>query len=680
MVIFRPESWLIALLPNLPSLQNGSWLFPRITPIPLPLLKSRLKTWLKQDWLLGVKNANELLKYSLQFIPVVNAVNQVLAETPLDHLIFRVSQLAENPYEWKLIKFASASLNKELKAQFKQGILLLLSLRQFFRSSEEDTDDFTSIAEPRLDTPHHATAAGFWYLHEKQPLEATKSFTVVRDLLYGEEMYILAYSLTQFQAVENPDDIANIELLNYSSEEALRPKTWEVIDNLREVIKDIQLVQGGTSKAARSLALNRAIGQLNTILDQSNIIPQAEQNLIIEIAENWITILENIALDIGNISITEPIQNPYVIGDPVEGNLFVGRDDIMRQLEELWVMSQQLQSVVLYGHRRMGKTSILRNISHCLGAEIIIVYINFQGLATVNEGMGEVLMAISDGISDAFEIPPPDDEALLRLPERTFERYLKKVVDQMNQKGLIIALDEFEMIEILIEAGKIPQDFIAVLRTWIQKYSKVAFILAGLHTLDEMTKDYFNPLFGSVRNIHVGFLTASSTRQLLTNPNNEFLLNYTGEALDLIHQLTSGQPYLVQLIGFSLVRHYNDQVFEFKQSREDTFTVEDVNAVVNNPDFFSQGRYYFTGVWGQAAEGCIGQQEILKALAENSQGLTVNHLYDNTDLDETIINKALKTLKRHDVVKPTQQGWKIVVELFRRWVNQKENTELNQTN
>ncbi|MGB3405175.1 MAG: ATP-binding protein [Microcoleaceae cyanobacterium] len=635
-VIFRPENWLIALLPNLRSLQNGSWLFPRITFIPLPLLESRLKSWLKQDWLVGLKNAEELLKYSYQSIPVSNAVDLVLAETPLDHLIYRVSQLAEDPDNSELVKLVSVSGGED----------------------------------PSLDTFPQATAAGFWYLHEKEPQRAIEAFTVVRELLYGEEMYILAHILTQFKAVRNHNDIANIELFNFPSHQKLRLKTWQVINNLYQVVKDIKLIQNDTSKAVRSLALNRAIGQLNTISNQSNIIPKAEQGLIVEIAENWIKILESIALFIGENSITKPIQNPYVIGDPVEGSLFVGREEIMRRLEELWVMSPQLQSVVIFGHRRMGKTSILRNLGHHLGADVTVVYINLQRLGSVSEGMGEVLMAITDGISDAVQIPPPADETLLKLPQRTFERYLKKVVEKMPQKGLIIALDEFEMIEELIEAKQIPTNFIGVLRSWVQLYSNVAFVFAGLHTLEEMTADYFNPLFGSVINIRVGFIEAAATRHLLTNPNNDFLLNYTGEALDLIYQLTSGQPYLVQLIGFLLVRRYNDQVFELGRSRDSTLTREDVEAVINHSEVFSQGRYYFTGVWQQAAEGCIGQQEILKALATNYQGLTINHLCEITGLDETIIKEALETLKRHDVVKETKEGWQIVVELFRRWVNE----------
>ncbi|MEY3302951.1 MAG: hypothetical protein RLZZ139_1324, partial [Cyanobacteriota bacterium] len=56
--------------------------------------------------------------------------------------------------------------------------------------------------------------------------------------------------------------------------------------------------------------------------------------------------------------INTPISNPYIIGDPVLGNHFIGREKIIRQLKELWIIDTSPQSVLLYGHRRMGKTSI----------------------------------------------------------------------------------------------------------------------------------------------------------------------------------------------------------------------------------------------------------------------------------------------------------------------------------
>lgn len=184
-----------------------------------------------------------------------------------------------------------------------------------------------------------------------------------------------------------------------------------------------------------------------------------------------------------------------------------------------------------------------------------------------------------------------------------------------------------------------------------------------------MTADYFHPFFGSVINIPVGFLSRGATGQILANPAIEdFLLDYTPEALDKIYDLTYGQPYLVQLIGFHLVRLYNDFVFEQGKNRDPVFTVEDVEAVVNKPEFFNNGSRYFNGVWGQAGENGNTEQVILSHLAKSPQGLSLNDLVELTGIDESNLQTALDTLTRHDVIAENQGRWRIIVELFRLWV------------
>jgi hypothetical protein len=261
---------------------------------------------------------------------------------------------------------------------------------------------------------------------------------------------------------------------------------------------------------------------------------------------------------------------------------------------------------------------------------------------------------------------------------------------------MIIALDEFETIEELIKLGQLDARFMGFLRGLIQiNPAKLAFVFAGLHTLEEMTADYFEPFFASVIPINVGFFSTGATKTLLANPtsldvsitqtnqensdnpDHDFLLDYTGEALDLIYNLTSGQPYLIQLIGFLLVRNYNDQVFEQGNSRNSTFTIEDVQAVITN-NFFQQGRYYFEGVWGQAKQGATGQQEILTALAPHPEGISQDELISATGLDLEQLTTAVDTLKRHDVIAEQDSNYRIIVELFRRWViNNQYNNQYN---
>ncbi len=660
--ILRPDHWLFYLLLTPLKSWNRRFQLSRLTPFPLPFLSAQLKNCLRRDWETGLHNANQLLAYTLQFIPAVQAVNHVLAETPAERVIFRVAQLAEAPYDWQLVLFASASLNAKIKSRAIEGLLF------FFPSRWKRQILARFVTQTRADTPARATAAGFWYLHEKEPEKAAEAFAVVRSLLYGEEMLTLAQTLAAFHTTKAPAAIASMQVPAFPKEPLLRPATWEAIASLRRVVEDMQAVEKSVSRCTRSFALNRALGELTKILDSADIIPQAERYLIADIAKNWREYLLQVAGEVGEISITQPVRNPYVVGDPVEGKLFVGREDILRELEQLWVLSNQLQSVVLFGHRRMGKTSILRNTGSCLGSGVKVAYVNLLTVANASQGVAEVLMAICDAISSQVHRTPPDDTKWLHFPNRTFENYLKQVEANL-EGGLIIALDEFEEIEELIEAGKIPSSFMKFLRAMVQMCPKIAFAFAGLHTLEEMTEDYFHPFFASVIPIKVGLLTPATARQILANPDDDFPLDYTPQALDRIYALTSGQPYLVQLIGFQLVRRYNELVFDMRRPREPVFSIDDVEAVIND-ELFTRGRYYFTGVWGQAAQGAAGQQAILRVLAPHAEGLTLDTIAGAAGVGSGEATAALETLKRHDVVAETESRWRIVVELFRRWVLQ----------
>ncbi|MGB3767725.1 MAG: ATP-binding protein [Phormidesmis sp.] len=551
-----------------------------------------------------------------------------------------MSQLAAEPFDWDIIRYASVPVRR------------------------------LKVGADSLDTPARSAALGFWYLHENQPHLAVEAFSHVQDLPHGREMQQLASCLALALSAKNLNDNDLVNSLSIPNAPLLRADTWPTISRFRSIVDDAQIIYHSYSRSAQSLALNRALGTLTEILNKASLIPQAERNLIVTIAESWREKLLAIATDVGEVTHTQPVQNPYVAGDPVEGDLFVGRGEVIKQLEELWLTNGQLQSVVLYGHRRMGKTSILKNLPNYLGNNIQVIYINLLNLGAVSEGAGEVLITLSDAISQKLSIRPPDDETLLRLPEVTFRRFIQTINQKLkNKQGLIIALDEFEKIEELILAGKLYPNFLGFLRGLLQEHPRIAFAFAGLHTLEEMTEDYFNPLFASVLPIRIGFFTLSETRELLANPAEDFTLDYAPATLNEIYQLTAGQPYLTQLIGFQLVRHYNHQVFEAGRDRSSIFTPEDLTTVIHHSDFFTKGRYYFTGVWNQAEQDTPHQQAILKILAQQAAGYSVSDIRRQSRLSEAEVIEALKTLQRHDVVCSSEGKWTIIVPLFLQWVS-----------
>jgi hypothetical protein len=206
---------------------------------------------------------------------------------------------------------------------------------------------------------------------------------------------------------------------------------------------------------------------------------------------------------------------------------------------------------------------------------------------------------------------------------------------------------------------------------------------AGLHTLQEMTRDYWNPLFSSVDQIVVSFLEPGAARDLITNPSQDFTLDYEGDVVEDIIALTGGQPYLIQRICHNLVGRFNRQNAEAAGTRERRFHMADLEAVITAPDFFSAGDAYFTGLWRQVETSEPDWQTgVLQALQargspnDAAAGMTCAEIARAISLSQDEVRQALETLMRHDIVRRhaahEDERYVYTVELMRRWVAQRQ--------
>ena len=355
-----------------------------------------------------------------------------------------------------------------------------------------------------------------------------------------------------------------------------------------------------------------------------------EQYILRRIIRQWRRLISEAGGEAGRLTEAGPVANPYVAGNPVEGNLFVGREDIMRRLEELWIGEGQKPSVVLYGHRRMGKSSILHNLGARFGLDTIIVDFNMQRVGLV-ESTGELLhnlaLALYDSLPNLQERleEPNTAQFTNQNPYTAFDRFLRQIDRARGDRRFIVTVDEFELIEKAIAEGQLEPRLLDFWRGLIQTYPWFVMAFAGLHTLQEMTRDYWHPLYGSVTPIPVSFLSREASRRLITQPTPEFSLDYEHDAVESTITLTNGQPYLVQLIGHGLVARFNRQAFEEGVERERRFSLADVEAVIDAPEFYRDGDAYFTGVWRQAeASKPPGQTAVLHALAQLEEGVPID--------------------------------------------------------
>lgn len=254
-----------------------------------------------------------------------------------------------------------------------------------------------------------------------------------------------------------------------------------------------------------------------------------------------------------------PIANPYVAGRPLEhdSRVFVGREDVFLFLEEALGGATCGHVLVLTGQRRMGKTSILRQVPVRLGDRVVAVYLDGQALA-VDPGMPRFFTALAQRISAALCMPAPSVSLFAEQPYAGFAQvFLPQVLGVLGQRRLLLLIDEFEILEDRVRRGKLDSDVFPFLRHVMQSEAPLDFIFAGTHALDELTPDYWSLFFNVALHRRVGYLNERAAQTLVVHPVRDSLF-YDDLAVDKLVRVTAGHPFFLQLLCRRVVQEANE--------------------------------------------------------------------------------------------------------------------------
>jgi len=671
------------------AIQN--WYFDHHTFFPLPFEARALQKLGNLNRDKGIEAAIMMARNSCHILESVHALKYFALQSPYDVQAYitrilnwddrdRLSRFTFHKQPEAISRVRTAyqiliQLADELAAERSkrtQDKLLLNVMRDILEKSEKSDDPTFNQIQNNL----------------RQSLEQMRLANRLAGdskILHSNEMVALYTCI--LNALTSPDISQISEFKTPSLPVEYAPALFpQQLANLLSAMNDIaQTIKGfnhATSKVTRHNALLKANEQLLYLVYQAEIAPPPAGPLLVMVIAHWERLIAAAFGELSRAQTHGPIANPFVIANPVRGDQFVGREDIMTRLEELWSGKGQKPSVVLYGHRRMGKSSILHNLGARFGTQTQIVDFSIQrqnNIESASELLYNLALSIYDDLPDAMkeqlEGGEPSEETFTQHnPQTGFYRFLKRLDRVRGETRFIITVDEFEYLEDLIESRKLDPSLIDFWRYLIQNFSCFIMAFAGLHTLREMTEDYWHPLYAGVPAIPVSFLSPKSAYRLITQPTPGFSLDYDQGAVDQIIDLANGQPYLTQLICHGLVTRFNRQTFEEGKERERRFRLDDVEAVINAPEFFRDGNAYFTGVWAQAEKSQPPEQTaVLKALSISDHGMIIEGISKHTTCNPETIQQALAALTAHDVVRKTEDRWHISVELMRRWVNQKEN-------
>jgi hypothetical protein len=270
------------------------------------------------------------------------------------------------------------------------------------------------------------------------------------------------------------------------------------------------------------------------------------------IAQSWLNIISD-SID-GLVKITElrqEIDNPYIIGVPLNEQLeiFTGRTSIGLRIEQL-LRDRRRPPLLLYGQRRMGKTSLLNNIGKLLPSNIIPMFVDLQGAPSSASDHAGFLYNLAREMEKSAKkqgvtLPSLVREVLKSDPFTCFYEWLDKVEQALEQNTVLLALDEFEVLDNAIAKGRFDeQDVLGMLRHLIQHRPRFKVLLAGSHTIEEYQR--WASYLINVQVVHISYLKEAEARQLIERPVKDFTLRYEPNAVERVLQLTRCHPFLAR--------------------------------------------------------------------------------------------------------------------------------------
>ncbi len=469
------------------------------------------------------------------------------------------------------------------------------------------------------------------------------------------------------EACEEINNIAEIaSRLKVSSESPVN----NILNNSQRISEDTKAALQQSSNYNQRLVLKPICEKIEAQIQELNRSDNKYAPRFQPIAIKWHAIISNHIEKLAKeTELRQEIDSPYIIGVPLtlQQQIFIGRDDIGTRIEQL-LLDRRRPPLLLYGQRRMGKTSLLNNLGKLLPNSIIPMFVDLQGApSSAKDSTGFLFNLAKQMISSAkrqsaLTLPPLTRETLQDDAFTNFDEWLDKVEETLEQNTALLMLDEFEVLDSAINKGRFDEeDILGMLRHLIQHRPKFKVLIAGSHTIEEYQR--WASYLINVQVVNVSYLLEHEARQLIENPIEDLTLRYEADAVERILQLTRCHPFLVQLLCSELIALKNEQ----DPSVRRLATLDDVEAAI--PEALNVGSLFFADIQNNQVDAT--GLEILRFIAAKGEKAIVSKETIALEFQDTDYANAIKLLLQRDLIEELDDDYCFQVELIRRWFKNK---------
>ncbi|HEY0135302.1 MAG TPA: AAA family ATPase [Nannocystis sp.] len=366
------------------------------------------------------------------------------------------------------------------------------------------------------------------------------------------------------------------------------------------------------------------------------------------------------------MSVIDPPSNPFAVGNAVGGTpYFVGRSDIIHKVVS--VLRRPLEpGLVLFGQRRIGKSSILRELEEQLPKLGPWKPVFFDLQRHTRATIEEILEDLASIIATALGLPDPvfvGEDIMGAFCKTWLPEVLKARPDGSR---LVLLLDEFDVLTDpkTNSASKRLFEFLRSIFDDNTLRTRVAAIYAMGRTMEDLDIST-GPLFRGLRTEPVSTLGRQDFDLLLARGTHTGGIEWGHGVIDAIWRLTAGHPMLTQLLAS---RAWESAMLS-KEPRVDIRQLEELTHSV-----LRESHNILSWLWEGLTPAC---RVVASAFAEHgSRSLTAEEL-EKLLLQSGVrimmgqLAEAPARLRDWDVLDETQTSprrYRFKVELLRMWV------------
>jgi len=276
-------------------------------------------------------------------------------------------------------------------------------------------------------------------------------------------------------------------------------------------------------------------------------------------------------------------------GAPVSGAAFVGRDEQLAMLERA-VGREKPGAVVVYGVRRLGKTSLLWELRrrHCLtsrkGSRTLFLTVPMDEFSFADTSRSfldrflkhiqmEVLLdSTNDGFRDFLRELGVSNEELQkaakpepRLEGGSFLMQLREYLQNLRRlargrvEGIVLLFDEFDKLLEHYRKGHEAdvEELTNQLRRAATEEKDLGVVLAGSDLMEIILGQYRNAMFGSASRLRLECFDRAQdrvfARAIIAPESLKGRRRFSDAVLDQIVQITGGHPLFMRLVACAAV-------------------------------------------------------------------------------------------------------------------------------